>query len=558
MRRLKSLGVLIGAAGLLTAAAACGTSSPSGHGSTSSGPSGTLTISNEFGSTWNCQFNPFNPNVAILPFGPVYEPLVYMDNLESGKTSPWLATSWVWSDSNKVLTFNIRQGVKWSDGVPFTAKDVVFTFAELKKFPGLDIQSDWSFLSSVVLKGSDQVVMTFKTPGAANFYYAADQTPIIPQHIWASIANPVTYGDTKPVGTGAYTLGACTPENIRYVANKHYYLPGEPKIATVNYPAFLSNNAANQELADGQAQWGNQFIPSIKQAYSDKLAGNSYWFPPTVNNDIFINLKKPLLDELPVRQAMSYAIDRNKVSAIGEYGYEPPANQTGIVTPTFTSWEDTSAAAKYDNYSYNPAKARQILQAAGFKMGSNGIFVSKSGQPLSFTIVNIGDYSDWVASLQIVQQDFKAVGIGLTVSNLSSNAYDAAMYNGNYELGYNTESGGPGPYYEMRQWLLSSNSAPIGKQASTNWERYENPATDALFAQYPAASPAQQHQIINQLQQVMLSYVPLIPVTEGVDWYEYNTNAFTGWPTPSNPFSQPGPAVTPDFGWTLLHLAPKS
>jgi peptide/nickel transport system substrate-binding protein len=557
MRRLKSLGVLIGAAGLL--AAACGTSTPSssGTGHASAGPSGTLTISNEFGSTWTCQFNPFNPNVSILPFGPVYEPLVYMDNLESGRTSPWLATSWTWSDSDKVVTFNIRKGVTWSDGKPFTAADVVFTFNELKKYPALDIQSDWSFLSSVVQKGSDQVVMTFKTPGTANFFYAADQTPIIPEHIWATIKNPVTFNDPTPIGTGAYTVGSCTPENIKYVANMHYYLPGEPKIATVNYPAFLSNNAANAELADGQAQWGNQFIPSIQTFYSAKSPANHYWFPPTVNNDIFINLKKPLLDELPVREAMAYAIDRNKVSEIGEYGYEPPANQTGIVTPTFSTWLDTSAAAKY-NYGYDPAKAKQILQAAGFKMGSNGIFQTASGTPLSFTMVNIGDYSDWVASLQIVQQEFKAVGIGLTVENLSSNAYDADMFNGNYELGYNTESGGPGPYYELRQWLLSANSAPIGQTASTNWERYENPATDALLNEYSAATPAQQHQIVDQLQQVMLSYVPLIPVTEGVDWYEYNTADFTGWPTPSDPYSQPGPAITPDFGWTLLHLAPKS
>ena len=252
MRRLKAIGVIIGVAGLLTAAAACGTSSSSGTG-TKSGPaaaSGTLTISNEFGSTWTCQFNPFNPNVTILPFGPVYEPLVYMDNLESGKTSPWLATSWAWSDSNKVVTFTIRKGVTWSDGKPFTAADVVFTFNELKKFPGLDIQSDWNFLSSVAQKDSDQVVMTFKTAGTADFYYAADQTPIIPEHIWASVKNPVTWGDDNPVGTGAYTLGSCTPENIKYVANKHYYMPGEPKIATVNYPAFLSNNAAHEDLAD--------------------------------------------------------------------------------------------------------------------------------------------------------------------------------------------------------------------------------------------------------------------------------------------------------------------
>jgi peptide/nickel transport system substrate-binding protein len=554
MRRLKAIAAIGAAFALGLLGAACGSSSS--HPS-SSGPSGTLTISNEFGATWTCQFNPFNPNVSILPFGPVYEPLVFMDNLQSGKASPWLATAWHWSDGDRMLTFTIRKGVKWSDGKPFTAADVVFTFDELKKFPGLDLNSDWTFLSSVVQKGSDQVVMTFKTPGTADFYYVADQTAIIPEHIWASIKNPVTFADKDPVGTGAYTVASCTPENIKYVANKHYYMPGEPKVAVVNYPAFLSNNAANAELADGQAQWGNQFIPSIQKAYVDKSPNNKYWFPPTVNNELFINLKKPLLDELPVREAMAYAINRSEVSRIGEYGYEPPANQTGIVTPTFSSWEDTSLAAKY-NYDYDPAKAKQILTKAGFVMGSNGIFRTKSGTPLSFTVVNIGDYSDWVTSMQIIQQEFKAVGIGLTVDNLSSNAYDADMYSGNYELGYNTESGGPTPYYELRQWLLSANSAPIGKTASSNWERYENPATDKLLDSYPSASPAQQHVIVDKLEQVLLADVPLIPVTESVDWYEYNTGDFSGWPTASDPYAQPGPALTPDFGWVLLHLKPKT
>jgi peptide/nickel transport system substrate-binding protein len=552
MRRLKSLGALVGAAGLLTAVAACGTSTSSG----SSGGS-TLTISNESGSTWNCQFNPFNENVNWELFGPVYEPLVFIDSLESGKASPWLAKSWTWSDNDTVVTFTMRSGVTWQDGVPLTAADVVYTYNLLKKHTALDLNSDWSVLKSVVQKGSNQVVMTFNGSGLTDFYLVAYDTPIVPEHIWSKISNPVTYPDKNPVGSGAYTIGSCTPENIKFVANPHYYIPGEPKIQTVNYPAFLSNTPANQELADGQAQWGNQFIPSIKSFYSDKSPNNKYWFPPTLNNDLFINLTKPLLDNVAVREAMSYAIDRSKVSTDGEYGYEPPANQSGIVTPTFSSWVDSSLTSQY-NYSYDPAKAEQILTAAGFTKGSNGIYQNSAGQQLNFTVINIGDYSDFVADMQIVQQEFKAVGIGLTVSNLSSNAFDSDLFDGNYQLAYYYETGGPTPYYEFRQWLDSADSAPIGQAASYNYERYDNPATDALLTEYAnTSSSTVQHTIMDQLQQVMLTYVPVIPIVESVDWYEYNTGAFTGWPTPSNPYAQPGPAQNPDFGWTLLHLAPK-
>lgn len=553
MRRLKSLGALVGAAGLLTAMAACGTSTSSGS---SSGSSGTLTISNESGSTWTCQFNPFNENVSFTDFGPVYEPLVFMDTLESGKTAPWLAQSYSWNADATAVTFTMRSNAKWQDGTPITAADVVYTYSLLKKYPALDLNGDWSFLKSVVQQGSNQVVMTFDGNGMTNFYLAAYDTPIVPEHIWSKIANPVTYTDKNPVGSGAYSVGACTGQNIQFVANKHYYIPGEPKVQTVDYPAFLSNNAANQELADGQAQWGNQIIPSIQKFYSAKSPHNKYWFPPTANNDIFVNLTKPLLSNVAVREAMSYAIDRQKVSTDGESGIEPAASQSDIVSPTFSSWVDSSLTSQYD-YSYNPAKAIAVLKAAGFTMGSNGIFASSAGQ-LNFTVINIGDYSDFVQDLQIITQEFKAVGIGLTVDNLSSNAFNNDLFNGDYQLAYYYENGGPTPYYAFWQILDSANTAAIGKPASTNYERYINPATDALLTEYASTtSTAVQHQVIDQLEQVMLTQLPVIPVVEGVDLYEYNTGAFTGWPTPGNPYAQPGPANNPDWGWTLLHLAPK-
>jgi len=559
MRRTIRAGAVL-AAGLLAAAlAACGGSSPSassGSGS-ASGPSGTLTISNEQGTLWTCSFNPFNPsNLAQgVTFGQVYEPLAFVNTLQSGKATPWLATAWAWSNGNKMLTFTIRNGVKWNDGTPMTAADVAFTFNLMKKFPTLDLNSVWSVLSSVTQQGN-KVVMTFKNAAVPYFYYIADQTPIVPQHVWSTIANPVSYADANPVGTGAFTVNPCSAQNITYVANPHYWQPGEPKLAKVLYPAFTSNDPANTYLATGQAQWGSQFIPNIESFYTSKSPDNHYWFPPIANVTLIPNLTVPGLNNAAVRQAMAYAIDRNRVSQIGEYGYEPPANQTGIVTPTFSSWEDTSAASQYD-YTYNPAKAKQILTSAGFKMGSNGIFASPSGKPLSFTVINIGGYSDWVASMQVIQQDLKTVGIQITTDNLSQNDFLSRLYNGDYQLAYNNQQGGPSPYYEFRQWLYSANSAPIGKQAASNWERYSNPATDALINQYATTtSKAQQQQIVDQLQQVLLKDVPFIPVTEEVAWYQYNTAKFTGWVTQSDPYAVPAAYFYPDMGQVLLHLAP--
>jgi peptide/nickel transport system substrate-binding protein len=563
VRGLKSIGVIV-AAGLL--AAACGTSSSSG-GSTgksgSSAPSGALTIDNESGGTWTCDYNPFNLSDIAFSLGPIYEPLVFVDTLNNDKTTPWLASSYAWSNGNKVITFTIRSGVKFTNGEPLTANDVAYTFNLMKKYPTLDINALWSVLSSVAVSGSNQVVMTFKSAAVPYFYYIADQVGIVDQKVWSKVSNPVTYPDKNPVGTGAFTSGSsnCTPQNIKYLANTKYWQPGEPKVGVVNYPAFLTNDTANTYLANGSAQWGSQFIPSIQSFYLSKNPGNHYWFPPVANVDMFINLKSssaPVLQNLAVRQAMAYAINRSSASTVGEDGYEPASNQSGIVTPTFSSWMDTSQAAAYgNNYAYNPKKAISILEGAGFKKNSSGIFVSPKGQPLSFTILNNGGFSDWVAAVQTIEQSLKAVGIQVTPENLAQTSYQTDLYTGKYELAYGSETGGPSPYYEMRQWLDSANSAPIGTAAGSNFERYSNPQTDALINEYGSTtSVTEQHSIVDQLEKVMLADVPVIPVTEEVDWFQYSTTSFSGWPTPSNPYAQPAAYNYPDWGQVMKTVAP--
>jgi peptide/nickel transport system substrate-binding protein len=555
MKRLMSIGVILVAS---LVAAACGSSSPgSGSGGNAKGPNGVLTIDNESGALWTCNFNPYNLSDVWLSLGPTYEPLMFVNPLQNGKITPWLATADAWTNGNKTLTFTIRNGVKFTDGKPMTAADVAFSFNLLKKFKALDINAVWSVLSSVKQQGANKVVMTFKAPAVNYFYYIADQVAIVPQHIWSKIANPVKYPDTHPVGTGAF-LTSCTPQNITYKANPNYYQAGFPKLKQVNYPAFTSNDSANQYLSSGQAQWGGQFIPSIQKFYLDKSPTNHYWFPPVANVSLFINLHNPILKNVAVRQAMSYAINKQRASTIGEYGYEPASNQAGVVTPTFSDWLDQSQAASFgNNYAYNPAKAMSILKAAGFKKGPDGI-MAKGGQKLSFSVINNGGYSDWVAAVNVLQENLKAVGIQVTPKNLAAPAYESGLYNGQYELAYGSETGGPTPYYELRQWLYGPNSAPIGQPAGSNWERYSNPATDALINSYGnTTDPAQQHAIVNKLQKVMLQDVPVIPVTESVNWFQYSTANFTGWVTQNNPYALPAPYQYPDFGIQMMHIAPK-
>jgi peptide/nickel transport system substrate-binding protein len=526
---------------------------------------GKLVIDNVSGSTWTCQFNPFNPAILGpgLTFSLLYEPLEFVNILQSGKApTPMLASSSTWSNGFKTLTFTIRSGVTWSDGKPLTASDVAYTFNAMKSDKTIDLNALWAAdggpLTSVAVKGANQVVFTFKSASQPYFYFVADQTPIVPKHVWSALdqKNLHSYKDSKPVGTGPFTVSSCSPQNIKYLRNAHYWQSTSshpvPALQEVDYPAFLSNTPGNLFLSQGKAQWGGQYIPNIQSFYINKdKAHRHYWFPPILNVSLVPNLADPLLGKLPVRQAIAYAINKTAVSRLGESGYQQPANQTGVITPTFQSWFDKSLTQP----TYNPAKAEQILKSAGFTKGSDGIYKDANGKRLSFTVKTISGYSDWDASLQVIAQELKAVGIQATVQDENSGPYTTDLQGGHFQLAYAGSGGvaatpGPSPYYELRGLLFSGN---IG---STNFSRFKSAATDALFNQYSSASPSEQKQIINKIQKVMVDQIPLIPTTEGVDWYQYDTTDFSGWPTPANPFAQPSPYSYPDNGIVLAHLKP--
>ena len=264
MRR--GLIALLLAAVVALAVTACGGSSKTSTTSQGSkGSAGSVTISNEQGTTWTCNFNPFNASVQFLSFGPVYEDLVYQNLLQSGKATPWLASSYAWSNKNQTLTFTIRKGVKWQDGKPLTANDVVYTFQLIKKNPGLDLNASWSVLKSVTLKGSDQVVFDFKTPAVPYFFYVAGQTPIVAQHIWSKISNPVTYKDTKPVGTGPYGMSSCSPQEIKYAKNPSYWQPGLPKIQKIVLPGLHVEQAGERRPCQRQGAVGRPVHPQHRQ-----------------------------------------------------------------------------------------------------------------------------------------------------------------------------------------------------------------------------------------------------------------------------------------------------
>ncbi len=144
--------------------------------------------------------------------------------------------------------------------------------------------------------------------------------------------------------------------------------PGHPVplIKEIDYPAFLSNTPANLALSQGQAQWGGQYIPNVQGFYVAKDPAHRHiWYPPVLNVALVPNLDNPLLGKLPVRQAIADALNRPAIARLGEGGEQQPANQTGVITPTFQSWSDSSLTGS----TYSPSKAEQILELRRLQEG---------------------------------------------------------------------------------------------------------------------------------------------------------------------------------------------
>ncbi len=205
--------------------------------------SGTLTIQGDAGNpTLVENFNPFLTATEMHGTNLIYEPLELRSPID-GSFAPYLATGHTFSGPTK-LVFTLRQGVKWSDGQPFTVADVTFTFALLKKYPALDAAGIWAQVSAVT-STADTVTVTFKKPNVP-FAGVVAATPIVPKHLWASVANPAKYANTKPIGTGPFILDQFAPTQYSLRKNPNNWESAKIAPSEVVFPAQSSNQSTNQ------------------------------------------------------------------------------------------------------------------------------------------------------------------------------------------------------------------------------------------------------------------------------------------------------------------------
>jgi peptide/nickel transport system substrate-binding protein len=499
-------------------------------------------------------FNPFVTDNASLSGtrGMIYETLMFF-NRETGAIKPWLAVGMSWSSDLTTLSFELRRGVQWSDGQPFTSDDVVFTLNLMHRYPALDLNSVWTTIKQVSNPDPYRVVITFKQPSFPEQWYLGGQTYIVPRHIWEHVKDPVHEANPDPIGTGPFMLKSFDPTLYILTRNPRYWQPGKPSISELRYPAYTSNASADLLLAQGSIDWTGLFSSDLQSFVERDAAHNRYWLPPTSVVMLYLNIAHPPFNLLPVRQAISLAINRQRLAQQGENGYEPPSHPTAIVLPTNQSY----LASQYRNLSFqvDTARAIRLLEEAGFTRGNDGIFVDKTGKRLAFTMDVVDGWTDWQKDCQLMASDLQAIGIAVTVTPISLSAYLSALQMGTFESAISWTSSGPSPYYLYYALLDSANTAPVGKDAPTNWERWNDPTTDALLAQY-AHSPSAtvQQQALSGLERIMVEQLPAIPLVYSVNWYEYTTARFVGWPDQQNPYAVPSPYAYPDSEQVALTL----
>jgi peptide/nickel transport system substrate-binding protein len=503
-------------------------------------------------------FNPFN-FTSVDPFtqSGVFEPLYVVTDV-NGKQIPWLATSYKYSDGLKTLTFTIRQGVKWSDGQPFTAKDVYFTIMLGKKSAALDkVGFNTGDVTSVTMPASNQVAIHFKTADSTRFENLVNNLYIVPEHIWSKVKDPVNFLNPNPVGTGPFTQVAnFSPQGFDLGRNPYYWQ--KEQVSAIRVPAYNGNDGADVAIEAGNVDWGTVFLPNVQKTFVARDSQHNHFnIQPFSTEMLMVNNTEYPLSLPAFRKALSVDLNRQAFNVAAWFGQNAPTDITGL-KGTWSSWIDPSISNTLAQY--NPAAARTMLLKAGFTY-KNGHLTDPKGKPVSLSIIVNQGYTDYIAVSQVMEQSFKALGIDFSIRLLQGSTVTSDEQEGKFQLLLNLPSTGATPYFFYHDQLsaASNNFAPIGTAVpgGSNWGRYKNSNVDQLLAQFRHTNDqAQQKSIMSNIEKIFVNDLPYIPLNAGTVGYEYNTQRYTGFPTPSDPYASGANWRSPDRLVVLTHLKP--
>jgi peptide/nickel transport system substrate-binding protein len=544
------------AAGLcVTLAAACsGSSAGTGDGD-KKGKVKEVTLNLYTGATGQLvnNFNPYSPTAQSAALGMIYEPLMFFNLGKANDVKPMLATGYTWSADGKTLKFTLKSGVKWADGTPFTAKDVAFTFNLLKNNKALNVNGVG--YDTITADDDTHVTITFTKPSFTDLWYVAGQAWIVPEHLYSKVADPTTFTDPKPIGTGPFKLKTFSPQNFTMVKNAGYWQTGKPEVSGLRFISLSGNSSALTTLQSGQVDWQSAFIPKIQDVWASKSPTNNWINTPLYQTELTANLEKFPTNDKAVRQALYYGVDRTQLNAIAFDNQASETNCALALQPRDNTWVDQSIPNLKPTY--DTAKSEQILQAGGWKKGSDGIY-AKGGKRLSMTVKVITGYTDYIAALQAMEQQYKKIGIELKPQQVSWASFTDQRNKGDYQLAMDSVYGGPVPYYLYQSFFNSANTAPVGKVANPNYARYRNAEVDKALATVAGSNdPAVQKTAYATIQKNICEDMPYIPLIQNSSLTEFRTDKVTGFPTKDNLYAIPLVYQRPDLAVVATNLKVK-
>jgi len=486
----------------------------------------------------------------------IYEPLAYYSAFPD-KTYMWLAESFAYSPDFKQLTIKTRQGIKWSDGTPFSAEDVAYTFNMLRDLGpkvkwGVDVQLA---LDEATVADPNTVVLKFKIPAPRFFFFASYKYDIgiymVPKHIfqgqdWTSFKH---YDLTKgwPVTTGPWKVVESSLQQ-KVFDRRDTWWAADAKLAPM--PQILRNiwlpMVGEQESAQAQITNHSDFGGPLQPAtFPTVIRGNPKvttwsgrkspwgyvdWWPIS----LYVNNESAPFDDPEVRWALSHYVDRKTIIEVAYLGAETvstlPMPPYKPLLPYFDAVKDL--LAKYDTVEYNPKKGDALLRAKGFKKQDN-VWHMPDGK--SFTLPIIGTGLSGSAMGPVLSTMLKRHGVDASLSLPPD--FDSRFQKGDYTGSIYGHGGSiREPYDTLR--LYQSQSIAVPGAHAVNFSRWKNPAYDKIVDEVYITDPTNVPKLKELFRAAMELWLPALPDIQLVQNYHripLNETYWKNWATEQNP-----------------------
>ncbi len=484
---------------------------------------------------------------------------------------PGLAESWQESADKKTWTYKLRAGMKWSDGTPLTAKDAAYTFNRILtgEYEKTNFGSYTANITKAEATDDTTLVLTVSKPSPIMERLAVY---ILPEHIWKDIDEKKVQSYKNEGTEAAPTVGAGpfvmverqVGQFIRLKANDNFY-GGRPAVDELVFKIYSNGDALGQALKKGEIDFadslsanvydslqGAEGITAVSAQYSgfNELAFNT---GAALDDGTPIGDGNPLLKDKALRQAIGWAIDRQTLvdKVLGGGG---SAGST-IIPPIYPNLQLQPA----NPVGFDPEKAKQLLDAAGYTVGSDGIRQNAAGDKLSFRLYWRTESEESKKSAQFIKGWLAAVGIEIKDKGLAADGpLTEVIGAGNFDMfewGWVVE---PDPNYQLSTFTCANRSYKDGDAVLANLSDsfYCNPEYDKLFEQQSVETDsAKRTDIVKQMQQMLYDDAPYV-VTYYYDNREaYRSDRFTGFvPQPS-----PNGSLLFQYGtWSYENVKPVS